>query len=68
MLFATIDGWQRGRPRHQKIYCSEAFRLPAAPGGEWDFIQLPTVGGTTLSPISLIGISELLRAGVDRPG
>jgi hypothetical protein len=65
VLFATIDGWQRGRPRHQKIYCSEAFRLPAAPGGEWDFIQLPTVGGTTLSPISLVGISELLRAGVE---
>lgn len=64
VLFATIDAWHSGRPRHQKIYCSETFRLPAAPGA-WDFIQLPTVGGTTLSPISLIGISELLRAYVE---
>lgn len=65
VLFATIDDWHRGRPRHRKIYCSETFRLPAAPGRAWDFIQLPTVGGTTLSPISLIGISELLRAYVE---
>jgi hypothetical protein len=68
VLFATIDKWQGGRPKNQKIYSTEGFRLPPAPEGEWDFIQLPAVGGTTLSPPSLIGIAQLLRAGVEDTG
>jgi hypothetical protein len=46
-------------------------QLPAAPGGEWDFIhlpadyRLPAVGGTILSPLPLLGLCELLAEGVE---
>ncbi len=65
VLFGTIDEWHRGKRRPKKIYSSETLRFPSAPGGEWDYIQLPTVGGTSVSPLPLLGFSELLREGVE---
>jgi hypothetical protein len=71
VLFGTIDRWERGKPRYKKIYASESMRLPAAPGGDWDFIhlpenyRLPTVGGTIFSPPPLLGFCELLAEGVE---
>jgi hypothetical protein len=65
VLFGTIDERQRGKRRPKKIYSSETLRLPPAPGGEWDYIQLPTVGGTSVSPLPLLGFGELLRYGVE---
>jgi hypothetical protein len=71
VLFGTMDRWERGKPRYKKIFASESLRLPAAPGGEWDFIhladsfQLPTVGGTIFSPLQLLGFCELLAEAVE---
>jgi hypothetical protein len=72
ILFGTIDRWERGKPRHKKIYASEPLRLPSPPGGgEWDFVhlldsfRLPTVGGTFFSPLPLLGFCELLAEGVE---
>jgi hypothetical protein len=73
VLFGTIDRWERGEPsRHQKIYASEPLLPPLPPGGgEWDFeqvlacFQLPTVGGTCFSPLTLLGFCELLAEGVE---
>lgn len=65
VLFGTIDEWQRGKRRPKKIYSSESLRLPSAPGGEWDYIQLPAIGGTSVSPLPLLGFSELLQDGVE---
>lgn len=65
VLFGTIDEWQRGKRRPKKIYSSESLHLPSAPGGEWDYIQLPAIGGTSVSPLPLLGFSELLRDGVE---
>jgi hypothetical protein len=65
VLFGTIDEWHAGKRRQKKIYSSETLRLPSAPGGEWDFIQLPAVGGTSVSPLPLLGFSELLREGIE---
>jgi hypothetical protein len=70
LLFGTIDSWERGRPRHRKIFASEPLRLPQAPGGEWDFVhldesfRLPAVGGIAFSPAKLTGFIELLAEGV----
>lgn len=65
VLFGTIDEWHRGKPRQKKIYSSDTLRLPSAPGGEWDYIELPAMGGTSVSPLPLLGFSELLRRGVE---
>lgn len=71
VLFGTIDGWQRGQPRHRKVFASETLQLPQAPGGEWDFVhlldtfRLPAVGGISISPLPLLGFIELLSEGVE---
>jgi hypothetical protein len=72
ILFGTIDRWERGKPRHKKIYASEPLRLPSPPGGgQWDFVhlldsfRLPAVGGTIFSPLPLLGFCELLAEGVE---
>jgi hypothetical protein len=71
VLFGTIDRWERGTPRHRKIFASEPLRLPQAPGGEWDVIhldesfRLPAVGGIAFSPLPLLGFIELLAEGVE---
>lgn len=57
-LFATID-YDDGRKR----LFSDA-RLPTPLGGtvgNWDFVRLPTVGGTLLSPQSLASFAEIFR-------
>lgn len=64
-LFGTIDQWEKGRTRRKRIYASEPLVLPAAIAGNWDFIQLPTVGGTVFPPLSLLGFYELLEEGVE---
>jgi hypothetical protein len=71
VLFGTIDRWQRGGPRHRKVFASESLQLPQAPGGQWDFVQLldsfrvPAVGGISFSPLPLLGFVELLAEGVE---
>ncbi len=71
LLFGTIDFWERGKPRHRKIFASEPLRLPQAPGGEWDFVhidesfRLPAVGGIAFSPLPLIGFIKLLAKGAE---
>ncbi|MET4482081.1 hypothetical protein [Bradyrhizobium sp. F1.13.3] len=71
VLSGTIDRWERGKPRHRKIFASEPLRLPQAPGGEWDFVhldesfRLPAVGGIAFSPLPLLGFIELLAEGVE---
>lgn len=71
VLFGTIDRWERGRPRHRKIFASEPLRLPQARGGEWDFVhldesfRLPAVGGIAFSPLPLHAFIELLADGVE---
>lgn len=65
LLFGKLEQWEKGRTRRTRIYASEALRLPAAIGGEWDFIQLPTVGGTVYSPLPLLGFYELLDVSVE---
>lgn len=71
VLFGTIDRWERGKPRHRKIFASEPLQLPQAPGGEWDFVhmdasfRLPAVGGIAFSPLPLLGFIELLAEGVE---
>jgi hypothetical protein len=71
VLFGTIDRWQRGGPRHRKVFASESLQLPQAPGGQWDFVQLldsfrvPAVGGISFSPLPLLGFIELLAEGVE---
>jgi len=64
-LFGTIDQWERGRTRRKKIYASESLGLPAAILGNWDYVQLPAVGGTVFSPLPLLGFYDLLDAGVE---
>jgi hypothetical protein len=70
VLFGTIDRWQRGGPRHRKVFASESLQLPQAPGGQWDFVQLldsfrvPAVGGISFSPLPLLGFVELLAESV----
>jgi hypothetical protein len=71
VLFGTIDRWEKGRPRHRKVFASESLQLPPAPGGEWDFVhlldsfRLPAVGGIAFSPLPLLGFVELLAEGVE---
>lgn len=71
VLFGTIDRWERGKPRHRKIFASEPLHFPQAPGGEWDFVhldesfRLPSVGGIAFSPLPLLGFLELLAEGVE---
>jgi hypothetical protein len=71
VLFGTIDRWERGRPRHRKVFASEPLLLPQAPGGQWDFVhlldsfRLPAVGGISFSPLPLLGFIELLADGVE---
>jgi len=64
-LFGVIDQWEKGRTRRKRIYCTETFRLPTAISGNWDFIQLPTVGGIVFSPLQLLRFYELLDKGVE---
>lgn len=64
-LFGTIDQWEKGRTRRKRIYASDPLSLPAAIAGNWDFIQLPTVGGTVFPPLPLLGFYELLDEGVE---
>jgi hypothetical protein len=57
-LFATID-CDDGRKR---LFADA--RLPKPLGGtvgNWDFVRLPTVGGTLLSPQSLMSFAEIFR-------
>jgi hypothetical protein len=63
--FGKLERWEKGRTRRTRTYASEKLRLPAAVGGDWDFVQLPTVGGTVFSPLSLLGFYELLDEGVE---
>jgi len=71
ILFGTIDRWERGGPRHRKVFASETLALPPAPGGQWDFVhlmdsfRLPAVGGISFSPVPLLGYIELLAEGVE---
>jgi hypothetical protein len=71
VLFGTIDRWERGGPRHRKVFASQSLRLPQAPGGQWDFVhlldsfRLPAVGGISFSPLPLLGFVELLAEGVE---
>ena len=34
-------------------------RLPLPPDGDWDFVRLPTVGGSLFSAPSIVGLSEV---------
>jgi hypothetical protein len=71
VLFGTIDRWEKGRPRHRKVFASHSLQLPPAPGGDWDFVhlldsfRLPAVGGIAFSPPPLCGFIELLAKAVD---
>jgi hypothetical protein len=71
VLFGTIDRWEKGRPRHRKVFASESLQLPQAPGGQWDFVhlpdsfRLPAVGGISFSPLPLLCFIELLAEGVE---
>ena len=65
LLFGKLEQWEKGRTRRTRIYASEQLRLPAGPGGDWDFVQLPTVGGTVFAPLPLLGFYELLDEGVE---
>jgi len=72
VLFGTIDCWEKGRPRHRKVFASHPLQLPPAPGGEWDFVhlldsfRLPAVGGIAFSPPPLCGFIELVAKTVDK--
>ncbi|MCW2082434.1 UNVERIFIED_ORG: hypothetical protein M2193_004609 [Bradyrhizobium japonicum] len=54
-LFGTIDF--SGMGGGKRLY-SDA-RLPLPPDGDWDFVQLPTVGGSLFSSPSIVGLSEI---------
>jgi len=48
----------------KRIYASRAFPASSAIG-EWDFVQISTVGGTVFSPRSILRFGALLDASVD---
>jgi hypothetical protein len=61
LLSGTIEQASAGRKR---TYATQA--LPAPPGGgKWDFVQLPTIGGTLFSPMSILRFGALLDASVE---
>lgn len=66
LLYGTIDDWTKGGSRKKQFYASGPLNLPSPPGGgDWDFVQLPTVGGSLFAPLPLIGFFELLSGGVE---
>ena len=65
LLHGTIDDWTKGQTRTKKIYASAPLNLPSAPDGDWDFVQLPTVGGSLFAPLPLLGFFELFSDGVE---
>ncbi len=54
-LFGTIDfsGMGGGKRLYSDV------RLPLPPDGDWDFVRLPTVGGSLFSAPSIVGLSEV---------
>ena len=54
-VFGTIDLSNMGG---RKRFYSDV-RLPLPPDGDWDFVQLPTVGGSLFSSPSIVGLSEV---------
>jgi hypothetical protein len=61
LLSGTIEQASASRKR---TYATQA--LPAPPGGgKWDFVQLPTIGGTLFSPMSILRFGALLDASVE---
>ncbi|MBR0749982.1 hypothetical protein JQ582_39340 [Bradyrhizobium japonicum] len=65
LLFGKLEQFEKGRPRRTRIYASEKLGLPVLPGGAWDFVHLPTVGGTVFAPLPLLGFFQLLDKGVE---
>lgn len=65
LLLGKLEQWEKGRTRRTRIYASEELKLPIAPGGDWEFVHLPTVGGTVFEPLPLLGFYELLEQGVE---
>jgi hypothetical protein len=65
LLHGSIDDWTKGKPRTKQIYASVPLNLPSAPGGDWDFVQLPMVGGSLFAPLPLMGFFELLSGDVE---
>jgi hypothetical protein len=66
LLYGMIDDCTKGRPRKKQLYASGPLDLPSAPGGgDWDYVQLPTVGGSLFTPLPLMGFFDLFSSGVD---
>ncbi|MCP4617045.1 MAG: hypothetical protein GY844_11480 [Bradyrhizobium sp.] len=57
-LFATID--LSGSGGGKRLYSD--VRLPAPPDGDWDFVRLPTVGGSLFSSSSIAGLGGVFGA------
>jgi hypothetical protein len=58
-IFGVIEQWST---RRKRIYSNA--NLPMLEGAGWDFVQLPSVGGTVFSPLSIVGFGELLDEGI----
>jgi hypothetical protein len=57
-LFGTTDHSQAGRGK--RLFSSVRLPVPLGGGaGNWDFVRLPTVGGSLFSPPSIAGFGEL---------
>jgi hypothetical protein len=61
VLYGVIDHLTDGR---KHIYSSAPLRIPQEIAAEWDFVQLPTVGGSIFSPLSILRYAALLDDGV----
>ena len=65
LLHGTIDDWTKGQPRTKQFYAFSPLNLPFAPDGDWNFVQLPTVGGSLFAPLPLMGFFQLFGDGVE---
>lgn len=65
VLFGTTEYGGPNAPK--RLYCSTP--LPAPPGeGNWDFVQVPTVGGSLISPPSMAALARIMGAVADGAG
>jgi hypothetical protein len=58
-LFGVIEQWSTKRKR---LYSNTDF--PNLEGTGWDFVQLPTVGGSSFEPLTVLRLGEILEQGV----
>jgi hypothetical protein len=63
VLFGSIEQWSN-RKRRKRIYSSAPMNAPSV-FDSWDFVQLPSVGGTVFAPLPILGFVELLDQGVE---